>query len=116
MNYQELFLWITGGLLSGQSLFNLALFYRDVGRDLLEEYKRRAEARAKYMVDPDAGELVGILEDEFYSPNIYYKDLIKAILVWGLPIVNLVFFYINLGVRVKYKVVAWLESPVLPWR
>lgn len=88
--------------------------YSEIYTNLNAEYLRRKEAKEKYNRDPETyGVLVN--EEDFYYPTITYGNILWSILLFGLPILNLI--------TIGYLVVKWIckeavllcKSSVFPW-
>lgn len=79
---------------------------------LRKEYFRRKTAREKYSVDSSE---LGILENEFYHPEVTKGEILLQLLKYGIPGVNLVVLIIGARKWLWKEFKLWLNSPVFPW-
>lgn len=96
------------------SLVACICVYRDIYRVVNEEYLRRQEAKDKYNKDPETYSTV-INENEFYYPTITYGSILWLIILFGIPVLNLVTLTI-LGIKWVYREgILFCKSFVFPW-
>lgn len=81
---------------------------------LRKEYLRRKAAREKYSVDADTQEL-GILENEFYHPEITNGEIVLRFVLFVIPGINLIFFLVIAARWAWKELKLWFNSPVFPW-
>lgn len=79
---------------------------------LRKEYFRRKTAREKYSVESSD---LGILENEFYHPEVTKGEVLLQLLKYGLPGINLIVLIIGARRWLWKEFKLWFNSPVFPW-
>lgn len=111
MNYLQ---YILALLALGSAVISLNTHYNIV-KGIVDEYKRRAAARDKYLTHDRFMPLTGLIEDEFYYPELTYRKLFKEWALFGILGLNLLVVGYFGAIWAYREFNKWLDSPVLPW-